>query len=101
MVTFTVDLRLLHINFFSVIFCAKHNFFFFLFKVGDGRPSDILRTKTAGSSPLAGGREGVVKANTSWAAVSLAQWTDGGCPISHYSVAYRRSSSNTWVIGKS
>ncbi|KAK7084278.1 hypothetical protein SK128_009905 [Halocaridina rubra] len=68
--------------------------------VGDGRPSDNLRTKTAGSTPLAGGREGVVKVNTSWAAVSLAQWTDGGCPISHYSVAYRRTSSNTWVVGK-
>ncbi|XP_068204699.1 cell adhesion molecule Dscam2-like [Palaemon carinicauda] len=67
-------------------------------KVGDGRPSDILRTKTAGSPPLAGGREGVVKANTSWAAVSLAQWTDGGCPITHYSVAYKRTPSNTWVI---
>nr|XP_027239266.1 Down syndrome cell adhesion molecule-like protein Dscam2 [Penaeus vannamei] len=69
-------------------------------KVGDGRPSENLRTKTAGSPPLTGGREGVVIANTSWAAVSLAKWSDGGCPISHYSVAYRRSSSTTWVVGK-
>ncbi|XP_071538790.1 cell adhesion molecule Dscam2-like isoform X2 [Panulirus ornatus] len=67
-------------------------------KVGHGRPSENLRTKTAGSPPNAGGREGVVNANTSWAAVSLAQWSDGGCPISHYSVAYRRSSSSSWVV---
>ncbi|XP_069192476.1 cell adhesion molecule Dscam2 isoform X3 [Procambarus clarkii] len=67
-------------------------------KVGDGRHSENLRTKTAGSPPIAGGREGVVSANTSWAAVSLAQWSDGGCPISHYSVAYRRTSSTSWVV---
>ncbi|KAK8373247.1 hypothetical protein O3P69_018885, partial [Scylla paramamosain] len=65
----------------------------------EGRPLQSLRTKTAGSPlPLAGRWEGAVWVNTTWAAVSLAQWSEGGCPINQYSVVYRQTSAVTWIV---
>ncbi|XP_063858154.1 uncharacterized protein LOC135099676 isoform X1 [Scylla paramamosain] len=50
--------------------------------------------------PLAGRWEGAVWVNTTWAAVSLAQWSEGGCPINRYSVVYRQTSAVTWIVGE-
>lgn len=72
--------------------------------MGSSRPSQTVTVQTEGGVPLYTGSglspSGAVMANTSWALVSTAGWRDQGCPISHYSVAYRRTAHTTWLVGE-
>ena len=74
--------------------------FLFLPQVGEGKPSENLRTRTSGGVPQPGALTGALTANVSWATLGLGAWSDGGCPITRYTLAYRRADDEAWVMGE-
>ena len=61
----------------------------------------MVTVQTIGGAPQFTGPEQLaVEANISSAGVTTAGWHDNSCPITHYSVAYKRVSTSTWVVGK-
>ena len=60
----------------------------------------MINATTTGNPPRAGSREGAILTNKTWVAVSLGGWDDRGCPITHFSVHYRRSDNSNWITGK-
>ncbi|CAL4063335.1 unnamed protein product, partial [Meganyctiphanes norvegica] len=69
-------------------------------EVGEGTASESVHVQTAGGIPeMVNNRGGdVITPNTTWAAVSLANWEDGGCPITHFSVAFKQQDTDSWII---
>lgn len=61
--------------------------------VGKSDPSEILTTKTEGSSPVAPDRHSLISSNTSTAILYLDSWHDGSCPISSFEIAYKPKKS--------
>ncbi|XP_054158871.1 cell adhesion molecule DSCAM-like [Oppia nitens] len=67
--------------------------------VGTGRPSDELRFSTVGKAPVAADRSQQFTANITFVLLHLNRWSDGGCPISHFSVQYKpRQSGDGWTV---
>lgn len=69
-------------------------------QVGEGTPSKIVSARTAGAPPLIDHRLSPLGSNATWISVGLTGWRDGGCPITHFGVAYRVQGETTWVIGR-
>ncbi|KAB7494576.1 Down syndrome cell adhesion molecule-like protein Dscam2 [Armadillidium nasatum] len=67
-------------------------------KVGEGTPSAIISARTAGAPPIVDQRVSPISSNDTWISVNFIGWRDGGCPISHYGVAYRALGDSAWLI---
>ncbi|XP_049522395.1 Down syndrome cell adhesion molecule-like protein Dscam2 [Dermacentor silvarum] len=64
---------------------------------GRGARSNVVLAKTDGSVPVAPDMREFVAANVTWATLRLGTWRSGGCPISSFTVLYKRQSSSDWT----
>ncbi|KAK8777634.1 hypothetical protein V5799_029021, partial [Amblyomma americanum] len=60
---------------------------------GRGPRSNVVLAKTDGSVPVAPAVGDFIAANVSWATFRLSAWRSGGCPITFFTVLYKRQSS--------
>ncbi|KAL1429596.1 hypothetical protein MTO96_016047 [Rhipicephalus appendiculatus] len=60
---------------------------------GRGARSNVVLAKTDGSVPVAPDMREFVAANVTWITLRLSTWRSGGCPISSFTVLYKRQSS--------
>ncbi|KAH7968555.1 hypothetical protein HPB52_009585 [Rhipicephalus sanguineus] len=60
---------------------------------GRGARSNVVLAKTDGSVPVAPDMREFVAANVTWVTLRLSTWRSGGCPISSFTVLYKRQSS--------
>lgn len=68
-------------------------------KIGSGSTSETVTIKTNGEKPIAPQLENFLKVNITTVMLELIQWQDGGCPISYFTVEYKRyGASNEWII---
>ncbi|KAG7154306.1 Down syndrome cell adhesion molecule-like protein 2-like 14, partial [Homarus americanus] len=67
--------------------------------IGSSTASSTEAARTKGRPPEAPPQFQFVTSNSSQATLYLAQWGDGGCTITHFSVQYRRDSSRHWTTG--
>ncbi|XP_023317526.1 Down syndrome cell adhesion molecule-like protein Dscam2 [Trichogramma pretiosum] len=69
-------------------------------RIGMGSPSEIVRATTEGSkpddSPATGDR--FITVNVSWITMHLHGWHDGGCPITHFELEYKRWGEELWTL---
>ncbi|XP_042207963.1 Down syndrome cell adhesion molecule-like protein Dscam2 isoform X2 [Homarus americanus] len=65
--------------------------------IGSSTASSTEAARTKGRPPEAPPQFQFVTSNSSQATLYLAQWGDGGCTITHFSVQYRRDSSRHWT----
>ncbi|XP_069167807.1 cell adhesion molecule Dscam2 isoform X2 [Procambarus clarkii] len=65
--------------------------------IGTSAASSTEAARTKGRPPEAPPQFQFVTTNSSQATLYLAQWGDGGCPITHFSVQYRRDSIRHWT----
>uniref|UniRef100_A0A0P4WN52 Down syndrome cell adhesion molecule-like protein Dscam2 n=2 Tax=Scylla olivacea TaxID=85551 RepID=A0A0P4WN52_SCYOL len=65
--------------------------------VGRSEPSKTESARTKGRPPQSPPKFQFVTTNSSQATLYLSQWIDGGCPITHFSVEYRKESVTTWT----
>ncbi|XP_069972795.1 cell adhesion molecule Dscam1 isoform X4 [Penaeus vannamei] len=65
--------------------------------IGTSTASSTVEARTKGRPPEAPPQFQFVTSNSSQATLYLAQWSDGGCPISHYSVQYRLAGMSHWT----
>lgn len=78
---------------------SKYQYYVVAFNaVGKSDPSEILSTKTEGTSPVAPDKHSLVTTNTTAATIFLDSWHDGSCPISSFEISYkaRKSSRAKW-----
>lgn len=62
--------------------------------IGTGQPSQILRTKTRGSTPLAPRKHDyIAQINSTMVQLNFDAWQDGGCSIINYQVKYKQVST--------
>lgn len=69
--------------------------------VGTSPPSKTAVARTLGGPPLYASHDKFVVANSTEASVYTRTWTPQGCPITHFSVEYRKDSQLHWVQGQS
>lgn len=69
-------------------------------RIGMGAPSDIVKATTEGSKPEDSPASGdkFITVNISWLTLHLHTWGDGGCPITHFEVEYRRVHEELWTL---
>ncbi|KAL3202960.1 hypothetical protein MRX96_042249 [Rhipicephalus microplus] len=60
---------------------------------GRGARSNVVLAKTDGSVPVAPDMREFVTANVTWVTLQLGTWRSGGCPISSFTILYKRQSS--------
>ncbi|XP_047735527.1 Down syndrome cell adhesion molecule-like protein Dscam2 [Hyalella azteca] len=65
-------------------------------EIGTSEPSANVTTRSKGVAPKAPSAFQFVTSNSTHATLYLAQWQAGGCDITGFSVAYRRSASQGW-----
>uniref|UniRef100_A0A1B0GIB4 Down syndrome cell adhesion molecule-like protein Dscam2 n=2 Tax=Lutzomyia longipalpis TaxID=7200 RepID=A0A1B0GIB4_LUTLO len=73
-------------------------------KIGNGNPSDIGSTRTKGNKPISPRKQHLIRVNSTTITLELSAWQDGGCPISHFAVEYRRRGhhlSREWILASS
>lgn len=73
-------------------------------KIGSGNPSEIGSTRTKGNKPISPRKQHLIRANATSIILELSSWQDGGCPISHFAVEYRRRGhhhSREWILASS
>lgn len=59
--------------------------------IGTGQPSQIMRTKTRGSTPSAPRKDDyIVQINSTMIQLNFDAWQDGGCSIINYEVKYKQ-----------
>ncbi|XP_050723254.1 uncharacterized protein LOC127001984 [Eriocheir sinensis] len=64
---------------------------------GRSEPSKTESARTKGRPPQNPPKFQFVTTNSSQATLYLSQWTDGGCPITHFSVEYRKDAATAWT----
>ncbi|XP_045105879.1 Down syndrome cell adhesion molecule-like protein Dscam2 isoform X1 [Portunus trituberculatus] len=72
-------------------YLTAHNY------IGTSAASRTEPARTKGRAPEAPPQFQFVTTNSSQATLYLAQWGDGGCPITHFSVQYRMADSRHWT----
>ncbi|KAK4288092.1 hypothetical protein Pmani_038864, partial [Petrolisthes manimaculis] len=65
--------------------------------IGTSSASKTEAARTKGRAPEPPPQFQFVTTNSTQATLYLAQWSDGGCPITHYSVQYRRAQTHHWT----
>ncbi|XP_026302207.1 Down syndrome cell adhesion molecule-like protein Dscam2 isoform X8 [Apis mellifera] len=69
-------------------------------RIGMGSPSEIVKATTNGSKPENSPSNGdkFVTVNVSWITLHLSMWNDGGCPITHFELEYRKNGEDIWTL---
>lgn len=69
-------------------------------RIGIGAPSEIVKAKTEGSKPndSPGNEDKFIMVNVSWIIIHLGLWNDGGCPITHFEIEYKRNGDEIWTL---
>ncbi|XP_042236936.1 Down syndrome cell adhesion molecule-like protein Dscam2 [Homarus americanus] len=65
--------------------------------VGVSPPSRPLTARTSGLPPVAPPTRHVASGNSTGIWVWLGRWSDGGCPITHFTLELRRPRDSTWT----
>ncbi|KAF8796621.1 Down syndrome cell adhesion molecule like protein [Argiope bruennichi] len=65
---------------------------------GRGNSSEIISTKTAGSSPLAPDKRLLLSVNSTTVTVNLNSWHNGGCPVRFFVIQYKISGHQEWTL---
>ncbi|XP_076361674.1 cell adhesion molecule Dscam1-like isoform X2 [Tachypleus tridentatus] len=63
---------------------------------GKGEPSETISVKTKGVAPVAPSKHLLLSVNSTWVNIHLAAWSDGGCPISYFSIRYKEETDKSW-----
>ena len=72
-----------------------------LFIPGTSESSVVVEARTKGRSPEAPPQFQFLTSNSTQATLYLSQWGDGGCPITHFMVYYRKGNTEKkWVTGE-
>ncbi|XP_050729038.1 cell adhesion molecule Dscam2-like isoform X2 [Eriocheir sinensis] len=66
-------------------------------RVGRSEPSRTEAARTKGRPPQAPSQFQFVTTNSTQATLYLAQWGDGGCPITHFTLQYRPRPASPWT----
>lgn len=61
-----------------------------LYRIGMGEPSDILNSRTKGSKPIIPEASRFIEVSTKSITLHLHAWSDGGCPMLHFVVEYKK-----------
>ncbi|KAH8378332.1 hypothetical protein KR093_010752 [Drosophila rubida] len=68
-------------------------------KIGSSAASSTVSAQTKGNKPFAPHKHSFLRSNTTSVILDLSSWQDGGCPILHYSIEFKRyKSSSDWII---
>ncbi|XP_060644681.1 cell adhesion molecule Dscam2-like [Drosophila nasuta] len=68
-------------------------------KIGSSAASSTVSAQTKGNKPFAPQKHSFLRSNTTSVILDLSSWQDGGCPILHYSIEFKRyKSSSDWII---
>lgn len=65
-------------------------------KIGSGVASKLITIVTKGSKPIPPSKAHFLSVNSSAITLHFRTWGDGGCPLTHFSLSYRRPSGN-WI----
>lgn len=59
-----------------------------------------MKATTNGSKPENSPSNGdkFVTVNVSWITLHLSMWNDGGCPITHFELEYRKNGEDIWTL---
>ncbi|KAH9373223.1 hypothetical protein HPB48_004968 [Haemaphysalis longicornis] len=66
--------------------------------VGRGPEGNVITASTEGNRPVLQQPDRLVESNSSAAWLRPDAWWHGGCPISHFTVHYRRSAEADWTL---
>ncbi|KAL3249796.1 hypothetical protein MRX96_055982 [Rhipicephalus microplus] len=66
--------------------------------VGRGPEGNVVTASTEGNRPVLQQPDRLVASNSSAAWLHPEAWWHGGCPISHFTVHYRRSTETDWTL---
>ncbi|KAL7739019.1 hypothetical protein ACLKA6_001928 [Drosophila palustris] len=68
-------------------------------KIGISAASATVSAQTKGNKPFAPQKQSFLRSNTTSVILDLSSWQDGGCPIIHFSIEFKRyKSSSDWII---
>ncbi|EFN71841.1 Down syndrome cell adhesion molecule [Camponotus floridanus] len=68
-------------------------------RVDTGDPSPLISATTKGTAPLLPKERDIISANGTSVKLNLLSWPNGGCPIQHYTVEYRRRiNTEPWIL---
>ncbi|XP_058804449.1 cell adhesion molecule Dscam2 isoform X4 [Phymastichus coffea] len=65
--------------------------------IGMGEPSDILNSRTKGSKPIIPEAARFIEVSTKSITLHLHAWSDGGCPMLHFVVEYKKKHTQEWI----
>ncbi|CAG2103859.1 unnamed protein product [Medioppia subpectinata] len=68
--------------------------------LGTGEPSETISTSTKGTAPISPSRDEFIYPNSTSVALRLSSWQSGGCPINYFTIKYRLSRQEQWIILK-
>ena len=60
----------------------------------------MVDAKTKGQQPQFPPMFQFVTTNSSQATLYLTQWESGGCPITHFTVKYKKANTKSYILGK-
>lgn len=67
-------------------------------KIGSGTSSNIETARTKGNEPVAPQRQHFIRTNVTSVLLELSSWQDGGCPISYFTIEFRRNGHSDWIL---
>ncbi|KMQ94061.1 down syndrome cell adhesion molecule [Lasius niger] len=68
-------------------------------RVDTGDPSPLINATTKGTAPPLPKEKDIISANSTSVKLNLLSWPNGGCPIQHFTVEYRRRiNTEPWVL---
>ncbi|KAI1289763.1 Down syndrome cell adhesion molecule-like protein Dscam2 [Halotydeus destructor] len=89
-----------HLNTFAFrdLLCGtKYQFYLTAYNTaGTGLPSNTVAAKTQGTVPLAPSQSSFIVFNGSHIVLDFGEWRSGGCPITYFSLYYKREESSGW-----
>lgn len=66
--------------------------------IGEGIPSDVVIAKTQGVVPIAPTQSDFLRVNTTFAALRMNEWIDGGCPINFFVIQCKPETDHEWNL---
>ncbi|XP_067138853.1 cell adhesion molecule Dscam1-like [Centruroides vittatus] len=67
-------------------------------EVGEGIPSDVVKAKTQGVVPIAPTQSDFLRVNTTFAALRMNEWINGGCPINFFVIQCKPETDHEWNL---
>lgn len=68
-------------------------------QIGMGGQSDNVAATTEGGKPGTVSQERLLYVNATSITLYLENWEDGGCPITHFEIEYKRRDDEEWTLG--